>query len=237
MKSTSLHLQTAVKHLPLIAILRGIRPAEVEAVALGLYRQGFRLIEVPLTSPEALQSIAILRDCLPADALFGAGTVTQLRDVFHLRDLQANLVVMPHADLEIVRAAKAANMICIPGVSSVTEAFAALQAGADALKLYPAELISAPVLKAMRTVLSATPYLFPVGGIGMDNMDAYLQAGASGFGLGGSLYSAGMTLAEVESRAAGLIQAWHSACHTVGKKVPTSNADMPKSEHFFEIEI
>ncbi|MBC3872510.1 2-dehydro-3-deoxy-6-phosphogalactonate aldolase [Undibacterium flavidum] len=237
MRSTSLHLQTAVKHLPLIAILRGIRPAEVESVALSLYRQGFRLIEVPLTSPEALRSIAILRDCLPADALFGAGTVTQLRDVFHLRDLQANLVVMPHVDLEIVRAAKAADMICIPGVSSVTEAFAALQAGADALKLYPAELISAPVLKAMRTVLSSTPYLFPVGGIGLDNMDAYLQAGASGFGLGGSLYSAGMSLVEVENRAAGLIQAWHSACQTVGKKVPISNADMPKSEHFFEIEI
>lgn len=237
MTPSSLYLQTAISQLPLIAILRGIRPAEVEAVALSLYRQGFRLIEVPLTSPEALRSIAILRDCLPADALFGAGTVTQLRDVFQLRDLQANLVVMPHADLEIVRAAKAADMICIPGVSSVTEAFAALQAGADALKLYPAELISAPVLKAMRTVLSTTPYLFPVGGIAQDNMGAYVQAGASGFGLGNSLYSAGMTVEEVESRAAGLIQAWHSACHIVGKKVTVASMDMPKSEHFYGIEI
>ncbi|MFZ6819396.1 2-dehydro-3-deoxy-6-phosphogalactonate aldolase [Undibacterium sp. Ji22W] len=237
MTPSSFYLKTAISQLPLIAILRGIRPAEVESVALSLYRQGFRLIEVPLASPEALRSIAILRDCLPADALFGAGTVTQLSDVFHLRDLQANLVVMPHADVRLVRAIKAADMICIPGVSSVTEAFAALQAGADALKLYPAELISASVLKAMRTVLSARPYLFPVGGIAPDNMCAYWRAGASGFGLGGSLYSAGMTVTEVERRAEGLIQAWHSACDAVGERVEVASNDMPESAHYYGVEI
>lgn len=237
MNRYSLHLQTALHHLPLIAILRGIRPAEVEHIALSLYRQGFRLIEVPLNSPDALRSIEILRDCLPADALFGAGTVTQLSEVFELHQRQANLVVMPHADLSIVRAAKAAKMICIPGISSVTEAFAALQAGADALKLYPAELITAPVLKAMRTVLSATPSLFPVGGIGADNMVAYLKAGASGFGLGNSLYRPGMSVSELEARAQELIQAWQQARASAGFVRPEPVIEVPKSDYFAGVEI
>lgn len=218
MNSPMSTFDNALRHLPLIAILRGIRPTEVEPVAQTLYEQGFRLVEIPLSSPDAYASIDILGRCLPADALFGAGTVTQLSEVFRLRELQASLVVMPHADTALIQASKAAGMTCVPGVSSVTEAFAALNAGADALKLYPAELITAPVVKAMRTVLSGTPRLFPVGGIDQHNMTAYLQAGASGFGLGSRLYTADMSIAELEARARSLVRAWHDSCHQIENK-------------------
>jgi 2-dehydro-3-deoxyphosphogalactonate aldolase len=208
---SSLSLLEAMQSLPLIAILRGIHPQEVRDAALSLYAAGFRIIEIPLNSPSAFTSLEILRDCLPSDALHGAGTVLRLEEVFRLHALGAKLVVMPHADREIIQAAKAAGMICIPGVSSLTEAFAALSAGADGLKLYPAELISSPVLKSMRAVLPSQAAVFPVGGIDGSNMSQYLQAGASGFGIGGSLYRPGMPLPELALRAQALIQAYRNA--------------------------
>ncbi len=200
--------ETAFAALPLVAILRGIRPDEVEPIALALYAEGFRLIEVPLNSPEALKSIAALARCLPADASLGAGTVLSVEAVLQVKAAGGQLIVMPHADVEVIRAAKAEGMVCVPGVATVTEAFAALNAGADALKLFPAELITPTVLKAMRAVLPAAVRLLPVGGITPHAMVGYRIAGAAGFGLGGALYAPGLDAAAVAERARNFVQAW-----------------------------
>lgn len=144
---------TAFASLPLVAILRGLRPQEAEDIGAALYAAGFRLIEVPLNSPEPFDSIARLARSLPADAVIGAGTVLQVEDVARVRDAGGQLIVMPHADVEVIRAAKAAGMYCVPGVATPTEAFAASKAGADALKLFPAELVTPAIVKAMRAVL------------------------------------------------------------------------------------
>jgi 2-dehydro-3-deoxyphosphogalactonate aldolase len=194
--------------LPLVAILRGITPAEVGAVGASLYAQGFRLIEVPMNSPNALESIAILKDSLPADALLGAGTVLDVATVQQVQAAGGSLIVMPHADTAVIRAAKHSNMLCIPGVATLTEAFAAIAAGAVALKLFPAELITPAVLKAMRVVLPPQLRVLPVGGIVPDSMAAYVKAGASGFGLGSALYAPGMNAADVAIRARQFVQAW-----------------------------
>lgn len=200
----------ACHQLPLIAILRGIGPTESVAVAEALYDAGFRLVEVPLNSPEPFDSIAAIRRALPADALVGAGTVLEAGQVSKLAECRAELVVMPHADAALIRAAKAAGLMCVPGAATPTEAFSALQAGADALKLFPAELITPSVLKAMRAVLPAGLRLFPVGGITPATMGPYLQAGASGFGLGSALYRPGDGVAEVRDRAGAFVAAWQA---------------------------
>ncbi len=202
--------EAALAALPLVAILRGIRPAEVEGIALALYAEGFRLIEVPLNSPDALASIAALARCLPADASLGAGTVLSVEAVRQVKEAGGQLIVMPHADVAVIRAAKAEGMVCVPGVATVTEAFAALAAGADALKLFPAELITPLVVKAMRAVLPGAVRLLPVGGITPQAMAAYRQAGAAGFGLGGALYAPGFDTAAVATRAGEFVQSWRS---------------------------
>ncbi len=194
--------------LPLVAILRGIKPGEAEAIGTCLYHAGFRLIEVPLNSPDPFVSISTIRRVLPDDALVGAGTVLSIENVVQLKDCGGELVVMPHADVNVIRAAKAAGMLCVPGVSTLTEAFAALAAGADALKLFPAELLTPSVIKSMRTVLPKNVRLLPVGGIVPDTMNAYFTAGARGFGLGSALYSPGMTREQVEERANTFVAAW-----------------------------
>ncbi|MFA9274368.1 MAG: 2-dehydro-3-deoxy-6-phosphogalactonate aldolase [Candidatus Aquirickettsiella gammari] len=193
--------------LPLVAILRGIQPHEVEGVALALYAEGFRIIEVPLNSPQALESIAILSRCMPADALFGAGTVLSVEAVQQVREAGGSVIVMPHADIRVIAAAKQSGMFCIPGAATLTEAFAAVQAGADAVKLFPAELVMPAVLKAMRAVLPKTLRLLPVGGITPQGMAAYFQAGAAGFGLGGALYAPGMGVDDVAQRARDFVAA------------------------------
>jgi 2-dehydro-3-deoxyphosphogalactonate aldolase len=194
--------------LPLVAILRGLTPAEAVPIAERLYAAGFRLIEVPLNSPEPFDSIARIRGVLPADALVGAGTVTTTAAVDRLAQLGAELVVMPHADVAIIAAAKAAGLICTPGVATPTEAFAALAAGADALKLFPAELLTPTVVKALRSVLPKTVRLLPVGGITPAGMAPYRAAGAAGFGLGSALYKPGATVADIGARADDFVAAW-----------------------------
>ena len=194
--------------LPLVAILRGITPAEAEAIAQGLYDAGFRLLEVPLNSPDPFASIAAIRSLLPDDALVGAGTVMTTAQLLQLKMCGGELVVMPHADLELIRAAKAAGMLCVPGVATPTEAFAAIAAGADALKLYPAELVTPQVLKAMRAVLPRDVRLLPVGGITPETMRPYRAAGANGFGLGSALYAPGMVCDDVVIRAHAFVAAW-----------------------------
>lgn len=198
----------ATAALPLVAILRGITPSEVEAVGAVLYEAGFRLLEVPLNSPDPFASIALLRRSLPVEALVGAGTVLSPERVERLLEAGGELVVMPHADTQVIRAAKVAGLLCVPGVATPTEAFAALDAGADALKLFPAELVTPAVLKAMRAVLPKSTLLLPVGGIAPDTMAPYLAAGANGFGLGSALYAPGMSAAQVGERANAFVAAW-----------------------------
>jgi 2-dehydro-3-deoxyphosphogalactonate aldolase len=206
--SLSARLDAAFATLPLVAILRGLTPAEAEATARTLYDRGFRLIEVPLNSPQPFDSIAAIRKLLPSDALVGAGTVMTAEQVSQLADLGAELVVMPHADTEIIRATKALGMVSLPGVTTPTEAFAALKAGADALKLFPAELIGPQVVKAMRAVLPPDVRLLPVGGITPGAMKPYLEAGVAGFGLGSALYTPGMPLEQIAERADQFVAAW-----------------------------
>lgn len=194
--------------LPLVAILRGIKPEEAEEIGRGLYDAGFRLIEVPLNSPDPFTSIATIRQALPQDALVGAGTVLTAEQVAQLKASGGDLTVMPHADTTVIRAAKAVGMLCVPGIVTPTEAFAALAAGADALKLFPAELVTPQILKAIRVVLPKTARLLPVGGITPDTMKPYLDAGAGGFGLGSALYAPGMTCEQVVARAKDFVAAW-----------------------------
>jgi 2-dehydro-3-deoxyphosphogalactonate aldolase len=198
----------AFSTLPLVAILRGITAQEAESIGIDLYSAGFRLIEVPFNSPDALASIATLRRVLPDDALVGAGTVLSLEQVRGLAACGGELAVMPHADTTIIRAAKDAGLLCIPGIATPTEAFAALAAGADALKIFPAELVSPAILKAILVVLPKGTALLPVGGITPETMAPYLDAGARGFGLGSALYKPGMSCAEVGATARNFVAAW-----------------------------
>ena len=194
-------LAAAMARLPLVAILRGVRPDESESIGLALEQAGFALIEVPLNSPRPFDSIATLRRVLRHDTLVGAGTVTRVEDVQRLQQLGADLVVMPHADVAVIRAAKAAGMLCVPGIATPTEAFAAIAAGADALKVFPAELVTPGVLKAMRAVLPAGVPLLPVGGITPASLAPWRAAGVHGFGLGSALYRPGLDAAAVAARA------------------------------------
>lgn len=175
-----------------------------------LYAEGFRVIEVPLNSPQPLASIAAMREALPADAVLGAGTVLDVAAVTQVREAGGELIVMPHADTAVIRAAKALGMACAPGIATPTEAFAALAAGADALKIFPAELVTPAVVKAMRAVLPSEVVLLPVGGITPERMATYRAAGAGGFGLGSALFAPGMSAAEVAGHASAFRQAWQA---------------------------
>ena len=204
----TIRFAAACAHLPLVAILRGIKPEEAAPIGRGLYEAGFRLIEVPLNSPDPFASIAAIRGILPDDALVGAGTVLTVDQVTQLKACGGELAVMPHSDTAVICAAKAASLLCVPGVATPTEAFSALAAGADALKLFPAELITPQILKAIRVVLPKGVRLLPVGGITPETMKPYLDAGAGGFGLGSALYAPGMTCEEVVGRANEFVVAW-----------------------------
>jgi 2-dehydro-3-deoxyphosphogalactonate aldolase len=183
--------------LPLIAVLRGITPPEVDAIGDALLAAGFRVLEVPLNSPDAFDSIGRMARRFGERCLTGAGTVIEVADVARVRDAGGRIVVMPHADLAVVREAKRLGMVCCPGVATPTEAFAALGAGADALKLFPAEALPPAALKAWRAVLPKGTLVFAVGGIRPDNMAPYWAAGASGFGTGSNLYKPGASAEDV----------------------------------------
>jgi 2-dehydro-3-deoxyphosphogalactonate aldolase len=194
--------------LPLIAILRGITPDEAVPVGLALAEAGFRIIEVPLNSPQPLRSIELLARALGDRCLVGAGTVLGAAQVDAVARAGGRLIVMPHGDPAVIRAAKARDLWCAPGIATPSEAFAALAAGADALKLFPAELLQPPVLKALRAVFPAGTLFLPVGGITPQNLGPYVAAGAAGFGLGSALYKAGMEPARVQANARAFVQAW-----------------------------
>ncbi len=194
--------------LPLIAILRGITPDEAVPVGLALAEAGFRIIEVPLNSPQPLRSIELLARALGSRCLVGAGTVMSAAQVVAVEQAGGRLIVMPHGDPAVIRAAKSQGLLCAPGVATPTEGFAALAAGADALKLFPAELLSPPVLKALRAVFPGDTLFLPVGGITPQNLAAYAAAGASGFGLGSALYKPGLAIGQVQANARAFVEAW-----------------------------
>ncbi|HEV2219206.1 MAG TPA: 2-dehydro-3-deoxy-6-phosphogalactonate aldolase [Casimicrobiaceae bacterium] len=177
--------------LPLVAVLRGITPEEIPVVAEALRAEGFRILEVPLNSPQPFESIGRLARGFGDRCLVGAGTVLDVGDVARVRDAGGRLIVMPHADVAILREAKRLQMICLPGVATPTEAFAALAAGADALKMFPAEAMVPAALRAWRAVLPEGTRVFPVGGIRPDNMGPWWAEGAAGFGTGSNLYRPG----------------------------------------------
>ncbi|MBK4216732.1 2-dehydro-3-deoxy-6-phosphogalactonate aldolase [Paracoccus caeni] len=199
--------EAAFAACPLVAILRGLRPDEALDHGKALTDAGFTLLEVPLNSPEPLDSIATLSANLP-QALVGAGTVLTAEDVRLVAEAGGRLIVAPNFSPAVAAEARRLNLIYLPGIGTMSEAFAALDAGASALKLFPAEMIPPVAVKAMRSVLPKDARLLPVGGINAQTMAAYLQAGANGFGLGGSLYSAGQDFKDTADKAAILIEAY-----------------------------
>jgi 2-dehydro-3-deoxyphosphogalactonate aldolase len=201
-------LRQRLAPLPLVAILRGVRPDEAVPIGAALIDAGFQAIEVPLNSPEPLPSIAALAEAFGERALVGAGTVLDPADVNAVARVGGRLIVMPHGDGAVIRAAKARGLWCVPGVATPTEALGALAAGADALKMFPAEALPPAVVKAWRAVLPKETWLLPVGGITPGAIAAYLAAGANGFGLGSALYRPGLSPSEVARRAGAFARAW-----------------------------
>jgi 2-dehydro-3-deoxyphosphogalactonate aldolase len=190
-----------LKPLPLVAVLRGITPEEVPAIAAALVEAGFRMLEVPLNSPRPFDSIRALADAVGDRCLVGAGTVLALADVAAVRAAGGRLVVMPHADGAVIAEAKARELLCLPGVATPTEAFAALAAGADGLKMFPADQLPPAALAAWRAVLPPGTLVFPVGGIKPESMAPYWAAGADGFGTGSHLYRPGARVERVRAAA------------------------------------
>lgn len=193
-------LRAALAACPLIAILRGITPAEAPAIGALLAEAGFAIIEVPLNSPRPFDSIARLAQEHP-DRLIGAGTVMTTADVDRVADAGGRLIVMPHGDLDIVRHARSRGLMCLPGIATPTEGFAALKAGAHGLKLFPGELLAPAVLKALRAVFPKDTLMLPVGGVSDRTMPAYWEAGADGFGVGSSLYRPDRSMTDIAKRA------------------------------------
>ncbi|MFY0610727.1 MAG: 2-dehydro-3-deoxy-6-phosphogalactonate aldolase [Hyphomicrobiaceae bacterium] len=203
-------LDEALEACPLIAILRGITPADAIDVGQALFDAGIRIIEVPLNSPEPLKSIEQLASQFGGNALIGAGTVMTPDDVIEVRDAGGELIVMPHSDAEIIDEAKAEGLICLPGVATPSEGFAALTCGADGLKMFPGEAMPPKIVKAWRAVFPEAIKLMPVGGVSVENIPDYLAAGASGFGIGTALYAPGRTASDVKDRAEALVAACQS---------------------------
>ena len=200
--STNSHpLSSYLLPIPLVAILRGIQTHECQAVVEILYESGIRCIEIPLNSPNALRSIELLAQRIPADCLLGAGTVLTSDALNDVANAGGQLIVMPHCDNQLIAQCAASGLFSIPGVATISEAFTALKHGANALKLFPADSVSPSALKNWRTVLPQQTICLPVGGIKPDNMEHYFKAGANGFGLGAALYQAGMSAEQVKQNA------------------------------------
>lgn len=194
-----------LQRCPLVAILRGVTPPEAPAIAAELETAGFAIVEVPLNSPDPLASIAALARLYGDRLLIGAGTVMTPDDVAAVAAAGGRLIVTPHADAAVTAAAKRHGLLAVPGFFTPAEAFAMLAAGADALKLFPAEGASPAMLKAMRAVLPKGTAVLPVGGIDAGTMRPWLDAGAAGFGIGSAIYKPGDTPGQVAAKARALI--------------------------------
>ena len=186
---------------PVVAILRGITPTEIEAVAAALIDQNFRIIEVPLNSPNALESIRLLADAFGEQALVGAGTVLNKDDVHAVRDAGGRMIVSPNTNVDVIRTSVELGLLSLPGFATPSEAFTAVDAGAHGLKLFPADGCPPNVLKAMMAVLPPAIPVLAVGGVSDKNMADYWQAGAKGFGIGSALYKPGRSAADVAAAA------------------------------------
>lgn len=197
-------------HPPLVAILRGLEPERAADVATALFDAGFRIVEVPLNRPGALQGIATIAAMAPAGALFGGGTMLSPADVDAVHAAGGRLMVSPNFDAAVIARARSLGLFAAPGVATPTEAFAALAAGAQVLKLFPAEVIGTAGLKAMASVLPAGTGLWPVGGITPQSLAGWVKAGASGFGIGSQIFKPGMAIAEIGAVAREFIAAWQA---------------------------
>ena len=195
--------------LPLVAILRGLKPEEALDIGHAIVNAGFHILEVPLNSTDPLRSIQILAEAFP-NALVGAGTVTTAQQVRDIKAVGGQLIISPHLDDNVVCETVNLGLISLPGVATPSEAFQAIALGAHGLKLFPAEMISPAVVKSMRAVLPSHVRLIPVGGIGTHNMADYRKSGASGFGIGSALFAPGKTVQAVGESAAAFVQTWQA---------------------------
>ena len=207
---TDITLSDCLDTMPLVAVLRGIEPGEALAVGQVLLDAGFKIMEVTLNSPSPLDSIRILADAYGDKALVGAGTVLTTQAAKDVADAGGRLVVMPHSDVEVIKAGKTNGCYVLPGVATPTEAFAALNAGADGLKMFPAESMPPSVLKAWRAVLPKDTPVLPVGSMTPETMPSYWAVGASGFGLGSALYKNGKSLDDLKQAADGYVRAMNA---------------------------
>lgn len=195
---------------PLVAILRGLNPAEAVDVAKVLYAAGFRALEVPLNRPGAIEAIAAIVKLNLPDTMVGGGTMLTVEHVEAVHAAGGRLMVSPNCVPAVIRRAAELGMYCAPGVATPTEAFVALDAGAHALKIFPAESVGYGGVKALKSVLPAGTPVWPVGGVAPDTMAAWMKAGATGFGIGGALYTPGVTLGQLKERAESFVNTWRA---------------------------
>lgn len=193
--------------MPLIAILRGIKPAEVIVVTESIIAEGFTMIEVPLNSIDALKSIQLISEKFGNQVLIGAGTVLNIEQVQQVADAGGKLIVSPNTNIDVIKKTKSLGLVSIPGVATPTEIFSAIDAGADGVKAFPAEMLPEKVIKSWRAVMPSEIPIFAVGGINRTNMAAYISAGVDGFGFGNNLYKSGKSLSDVRVDAKALIDA------------------------------
>ena len=190
-----------LEQMPLVAILRGITLAESLDVVACLFEAGIRIVEVPLNSPDPLHSINLIAEKFSAQMLVGAGTVLNTEQVKNVAAAGGRLIVSPNTNEGVIQSATALGMICIPGAATPSEVFTALEAGANGVKVFPAEMLSPTIIKSWRSVLPTSSIILPVGGISTDNMRDYWQAGANGFGIGGSLFQPGKSIEAISASA------------------------------------
>ena len=198
----------ALATMPLVAILRGLRPDEALGVGEMVIKAGFKVLEVPLNSPDPFDSIEAMAAAFKGRAIVGAGTVLKVADVERLAKVGGQICISPNSNVEVIRAARALGLISFPAFFTATEAFAAIDAGADALKLFPAELAGPAGLKALKAVFPKTMPVFPVGGVTADNMHTYLEVGAKGFGIGTAVFKPGDSAEIVYKKAKAFTDAW-----------------------------
>lgn len=199
-------LRRFLTDMPIVAILRGLKPEEADGALDSLVGAGIRILEVPLNSPRPLESLRQLARLAGENVLVGAGTVLTVDDVVAVAGTGARLMVAPNCQPPVIEKAKALGLMAVPGVATPSEAFAALAAGADGLKMFPAEMLPPSVLKAWLAVLPPGTLLLPVGGVSLENMGGYLSAGAAGIGIGSSLFKPGITAADLAKRAREFVQ-------------------------------